>query len=427
MKKRLFAYVLALCMAYSLCACGGGPDQGQTSKPEWPAGAASSALPDGSNAALSEEEVRRLVLEMDPEAKIAAVVSWDIISSYQYNGERFFVDLGTITGLDHLSDSCSSRLSALNEANEVSHSGDGQGYLIFLEKERLPSYYVEEGSVWLTRSGLVGSKDKYWWVFPVRDEETLLAFQDTLSQAKDDLLNYANELEQLQYVISGEVKELNEDACYMLLYGTAERYSTGDYYQGMIRLGYDKEGEEWVNQDYIYYVSAYSWEDTHNNNDGDWFGYQVFSSVADAHEGYALEKTYESIDKNVDFMLKILRNTPPLEGTDYEKTIDGWRLRFTVPEEWTSICDIETAENVVSFYQKASRTEMGGWLFDLTVMEGTGYLEIPHYEILAEEEGATLLAIFPTDVQFDGNTMAEYEEMQSRISEILDTVEFEQA
>lgn len=425
MKKALI-YALSLATLFSaLTACGSSPKQGAASKTEESAGAVSSAVPGSSKAAISEEDVRRLVLEFDPEAKIAAVVSFDVASWYQHEGSRFLVDSGMVTGLSNLSDSSAAQLTALNETNAVSHGTDGQGYLVFLEGETLPSYYVEESKVWITRSGLVGDTNKYWMVFPVRDEEVLRTLQDTLSQARKDLSDYADKLEQLQYFISGSVEELNEEYHYILLNGTAEQYSTGDYYQGKIRLDYNKEGEEWVAQDNIYGVAAFSWQDEETHDDGEWNGYKGFSSAKESFLGYSLEETYKSIEGNVDFYLKILKNTPPLQGIDYKETLGDWLLRFTVPEEWKDICDIETAENVVSFYQKASRAEMGGWLFDLAIMEGAGYLEIPHYEIVAEEEGVTLLAIFPTDVQFDGNTMAEYEEMQARIGEILDSVEFE--
>lgn len=425
MKKALI-YTLSLAMLLSaLTACGSGPDQGQTSEPKGPADAVSAAPQDSPKAVASEEEVCKLVLETNPGAKIAAVVSFDVVSWYQYDGSRFLVDSGTVTGLSNLSDSVAAQLSAFNEVNAINHSTDGQGYLIFLEGEALPSYYVEEGKVWITRSGLVGDTNKYWMVFPVRDEEMLGALQDTLSQAKGNLSDYADKLEQLQYFISGSVEELNEEYHYILLNGTAEQYSSGDFYQGKIRLDYSKEGEEWFAQDNIYGVAAFSWRDEEIHDDGEWNGYKGFSSAKESFLGYSLERTYKSIEGNVDFYLKILRNIPPLQGIDYEETLSDWLLRFTVPEEWKDICDIETAENVVSFYQKASRAEMGGLLFDLAVMEGTGYLEIPHYEIVAEEEGVTLLAVFPTDVQFDGNAMAEYEEMQARIVEILDSVEFE--
>lgn len=425
MKKALIYALSTAALFSALTACGSSSKQEAASKTEESAGAVSSAVSDSSKAAISEEDVRRLVLETDPEAKISVVVGFDVVSWYQHDGSRFFVDSGTVTGLSNLSESAAAQLSALNEANAVSHGTDGQGYLIFLEGETLPSYYVEESRVWITRSGLVGDTNKYWMVFPVRDEEMLGAFQDTLSQAKGDLSDYADKLEQLQYFISGSVEELNEEYHYILLNGTAEQYSTGDYYQGKIRLDYNKEGEEWVAQDNIYGVAAFSWRDEETHDDGEWNGYKGFNSAKESFLGYSLEGTHKSIEGNVDFYLKILQNTPPLQGIDYEEALGDWLLRFTVPEEWKDICDIETAENVVSFYQKASRAEMGGWLFDLAAMEGTGYLEIPHYEIVAEEEGVTLLAIFPTDVQFDGNTMAEYEEMQARIVEILDSVEFE--
>ena len=114
-----------------------------------------------------------------------------------------------------------------------------------------------------------------------------------------------------------------------------------------------------------------------------------------------------------------------------DETMDGWRVRLTLPREWKELCVVEN-DGRLNFSQKVSLQEEGGWLFSLSLIEGPydseGPDALPACETVLEKDGMTLLAIYPTDVQFNDaaeEIAEEYQRMQAEIPGILETVEFE--
>ena len=114
-----------------------------------------------------------------------------------------------------------------------------------------------------------------------------------------------------------------------------------------------------------------------------------------------------------------------------DETMDGWRVRLTLPREWKELCVVEN-DGRLNFSQKVSLQKEGGWLFSLSLIEGPydseGPDALPACETVLEKDGMTLLAIYPTDVQFNDEAeeiAEEYQRMQAEIPGILETVEFE--
>lgn len=109
-------------------------------------------------------------------------------------------------------------------------------------------------------------------------------------------------------------------------------------------------------------------------------------------------------------------------------TLRGWNVSMVIPQEMEELCLIETGSSSMTFLHKATR-EADGLLFYLTV-DKAGYGEDggpPAYQVVAEKDGVSLIAIFPTDVQFDDPYAEEYSRLQGYIPGILDSVEFQRA
>ena len=121
-----------------------------------------------------------------------------------------------------------------------------------------------------------------------------------------------------------------------------------------------------------------------------------------------------------------------------DEVLDGWRIRLTLPREWKDACVVKNnGYGWLNFSQKVSLQEeggWGGWLFSLSVVESPYDFEapdaLPACEAVLEKDGMTLLAIYPTDVQFNyeiEKIAEEYQRMQAEIPSILETAEFERA
>lgn len=118
-----------------------------------------------------------------------------------------------------------------------------------------------------------------------------------------------------------------------------------------------------------------------------------------------------------------------------DEVLDGWRIRLTLPQEWKELCVAENrGYGWLDFSQKVSMQKEGGWLFSLSVVESPYDFDapdaLPACEAVLEKDGMTLLAIYPTDVQFNYEVeeiAEEYQRMQEAIPGILKTVEFERA
>lgn len=80
---------------------------------------------------------------------------------------------------------------------------------------------------------------------------------------------------------------------------------------------------------------------------------------------------------------------------------NGWIL--TLPKEWMDTVYVELGKDSASFYENGCHSEMGGgWLFSLETYTDDSYLDLPDYELLSMDDKVSYVAIYPTDVQYEG-------------------------
>lgn len=109
---------------------------------------------------------------------------------------------------------------------------------------------------------------------------------------------------------------------------------------------------------------------------------------------------------------------------------------LTLPEKWqttvqTSINPGEYNDYFAGFYHADSNAaNMGGYLFGINMfMDGDeSYKDYPSYRVIGriiyrQAEAYTVVAVFPTDVQYNESTAAEYRELYDQIDSVLDSFE----
>lgn len=79
----------------------------------------------------------------------------------------------------------------------------------------------------------------------------------------------------------------------------------------------------------------------------------------------------------------------------------------------------------LAFYEKncyQELNEQGGWLFSIGVYKDDSYTEMPSYEVIKKKGSKTYVAMYPTDVQFDGasqKAQTNYCKMTQQIDKVL--------
>ena len=101
-----------------------------------------------------------------------------------------------------------------------------------------------------------------------------------------------------------------------------------------------------------------------------------------------------------------------------------------LPKDWEEVCMYEIQEEKYLHVYEIESNDIcdGGWLFSLEVYgPEEDFSFLPSYELIAEfmEKDITysLIAVYPTDVQFVEETAEKYLEMSNQISDILETIE----
>ena len=119
------------------------------------------------------------------------------------------------------------------------------------------------------------------------------------------------------------------------------------------------------------------------------------------------------------------------EGFTYTSELYGFTV--TMPESWRDTVEIVEEDAQVSFCSKANRhlnygdvEYDAGVLFTVLVPEddmkyGDGYV-FPNYEIIGQINGADLLVVYPTDVQFNTDDQAAQEEYRTMEKDVADVV-----
>ena len=119
------------------------------------------------------------------------------------------------------------------------------------------------------------------------------------------------------------------------------------------------------------------------------------------------------------------------QAPEQEISLDGFYYTISLPADWQGRY---TRDNVTDgncrydvFCQTASMGREGGHLFSIALIpEAEAYTELPSYDYLGTlktpEGEYTMLAVYPTDVQFSEETADEYNEMAADTENIIKTV-----
>lgn len=79
------------------------------------------------------------------------------------------------------------------------------------------------------------------------------------------------------------------------------------------------------------------------------------------------------------------------------------KLPASWKDNYTVLPEANKDGSFVSFYAKKCHAETGGgFLFSITGFKDDSYLELPDYELVGKWNSVSYVAIFPTDVQFEG-------------------------
>ena len=104
-----------------------------------------------------------------------------------------------------------------------------------------------------------------------------------------------------------------------------------------------------------------------------------------------------------------------------------------LPDQWLGnyAVDIYEEEGVtswVAFYAAGCHKETeAGWLFSIGRYEDMDYMDLPAYQFLAEQEGVSYIAVYPTDVQTEDaseTAKEQYYELLQGVEEVIDSFRF---
>ncbi len=124
-----------------------------------------------------------------------------------------------------------------------------------------------------------------------------------------------------------------------------------------------------------------------------------------------------------------IKNAAMKSDTDRKNTLKAapdFTLEF--PSDWENNYETEASGDMghgsyVAFYAKKCHRETGeGWLFSIARYQDDSYTEMPSYELVGMWDGVRYVAVFPTDVQFDGATEEAVKQYQKLTQSVEDTV-----
>ena len=120
---------------------------------------------------------------------------------------------------------------------------------------------------------------------------------------------------------------------------------------------------------------------------------------------------------------------PAAEGSEIPKApiIETKYYTLSLPDEWKEICHYSVVDgNTVTLREKASYESFGGGKLCTIMMMPTDddtYQDFPDYELLCAldtpDGSFYVIALFPTDVQFDEDTADIYNTMMDELMSVL--------
>lgn len=119
-------------------------------------------------------------------------------------------------------------------------------------------------------------------------------------------------------------------------------------------------------------------------------------------------------------------NTPSQSGWR-AFTVDGATFSLLLPEGWDQKCTaVQTADSLTLYDAQGYQTQWGGALLTIRCYaDGEDYTGQTAYRVLGQTASGTLVAIYPTQVQYDtgdGAAAQRYQQLSDTLSGILDSL-----
>lgn len=156
-----------------------------------------------------------------------------------------------------------------------------------------------------------------------------------------------------------------------------------------------------------------------------------YSSFGDALDsGYLPTSGVSEADSNAEHPSAVETDgtRPEFQARDYlvsSETVTGNGWTLTLPKEWVDKVYVTLDQDTASFYENGCYSEMGGgWLFSLESYSDESYVDLPDYALLSIDDDVSYVAIYPTDVQFEGasaDNAQRYSAFSSQVEEVLHT------
>lgn len=368
----------------------------------------------------------------------------------EYAGETYaFYSISLIQ--TYLSDELNARLDALDRQNFTTRDeydfGVVEGWLVFPENENVPRWCVdlEQETVFDVLLRPNPEQDRTDFLL-LRDKTIASEYHALLEEVQQYLLDYADAQQAKEYWVEGNLLEW--DSKTLRLEGTATRNDGEDVITGYILLEYDPEvdGIQPERTGQRIAVCAYRVDRDAIREAPGWSDYTYFESVGtsweDDYRVFALDRMIGDVEFYLGFWQDAEQTTSltgsvitPTYVTELGVTMGGY-YSLTLPESWAESVEYEVVPGEaytydVGFYHKPDRAAgMEGHLFTLSLIpEWEDYSYLPSYERLGHLEvyritGGDLVAVYPTDVQFDAGTAVDYQARAAEIDEILASLTF---
>lgn len=119
---------------------------------------------------------------------------------------------------------------------------------------------------------------------------------------------------------------------------------------------------------------------------------------------------------------------PDTEEADSENVFCIKEFTLQLSDQWIGNCviDVHEVEGNISFVAFSAaecyKETEEGWLFSIARYDNMDYTEQPSYEILGEQNGATYIVVYPTDVQTEGasdTAKAQYYELVEEMGDVI--------
>lgn len=167
---------------------------------------------------------------------------------------------------------------------------------------------------------------------------------------------------------------------------------------------------------------------------GRWGGYDYVAmyptDVQSEGVTKAAKKQYTKLNQSVEKIVKSIRPTKGLKKK--KKYFCASNFAVKIPANWKGKYIVKKSKKksrspYVTFYEKKCyKQKKGGWLFSIECYKDNSYLDLPSYDLVAKWGGRSYVAVYPTDVQFEGATKSaakQYRKMSKDVEKIAKSIQ----